>query len=259
MARLCSAAVPAWGAEVVSSNIVGYEKVILNVGYNMVGVQFRQVGGGNLDLSTAGVLEDSFAGFDDEGAFANELQVWNGVNGYTVYGWSGTSGTDVLEDPTLDNQWVDLDLAAITEEAKAGSGFWIKAATAGDITISGEVPTDATTSQDLTSGFNVVANPYPGAVPVSKFGTLDATFEGFDEEGTFATELQVWNGVNGYTVYGWSGTSGTDVLEDPSVDGKWVDLDLAVPDDTVTIPFGTAVWIKTPHAGTITFTSPVAE
>ena len=248
----CLGYAPAQAAEVVSSNIVGYEKVSLQKGFNMVGVQFVKVGGEDLDLMTVGVLDDQMAGYDEDGVYATEMRMWTG-NGYTTYGWSGTSGTDVDEDPTLDNKWLDRDNEEIDEIASPSTGFWIVAEKAGTMTISGEVPATDTVSVQLTAGFNMVANPYPGEVAITSFGTLDSSFAGYDEDGVYATEMRVWTG-NGYTTYGWSGTSGTDVDEDPTLDNKWLDRDNE--EVTVTIPFGTAVWIYAEKAGTLTFSAP---
>ena len=59
-------ALPAWAAEVYSSNIVGYQKLSLVPGYNMVAVQFANVGGGAQDLSTYFQMDDSYEGYDDD-------------------------------------------------------------------------------------------------------------------------------------------------------------------------------------------------
>ena len=130
---------PAWGAEVVSSNIVGYEKVNLSKGFNMIGTQFLQVGGEPLAIATVGVLDSSMAGFDEDGVYATEMQIWNG-NGYDYYGWSGTSAGEYMEDESLNNMWLNGDFKTDDATSTAGQGFWIKAATAGTITLSGEVP-----------------------------------------------------------------------------------------------------------------------
>ncbi len=138
-----------------------------------------------------------------------------------------------------------------------GAGVWIKAEKAGSITISGQVVnSDMTVS--LVQGFNLVANPYPQAVDVAKFGTLDSTFAGYDSDYSYATEMRVWDPARqSYVYYGWSGTSGTDIDDDPSYDNQW--LDSATEITTETIPFGAAVWIKAEKAGTITFSAPKAE
>ena len=246
---------PAWGAEVVSSNIVGYEKIQLSAGYNMVGVQFLNVGGEDKSLSTFSVLDDSFEGYDDNYDFPTKMQIWNG-NGYDYYGWAGTSGTEVDDDPSLDFTWTDTEAEAVDDvELTASSAVWIKAANAGVMTISGEVPT-GTITVNLVKGFNMVANPFPQAIPVTSFGVLDSSFAGYDDEYEFPTKMQVWNG-NGYDYYGWAGTSGTEVDDDPSLDNTWTDTEAEKTD--AVIPFGGAVWIKAEKAGTITFTSPIAE
>ena len=125
---------PAHAADVVSSNIVGYEKITLNAGWNMLGIQFVQVGQGEaMDLSTFAALNPEMAGFDEDGNFATELQVWNGL-GYDMFGWSGSSGTDVLDTPDLDNKWLNGDLEESDGTVLFGHGVWIKTDAAGTIT-----------------------------------------------------------------------------------------------------------------------------
>ena len=221
----------------------------------MIGNQFRLVGGTAKDLVTVGELDSSMSGFDGEGTFKTTMRVWTG-NGYTIYGWSGGSGTEYLEDATMDNKWLNEDLELVDDVADAGFGFWIEAGETGTITISGEVPSESSIETPLVAGFNLLANPYPGAVAIPNFGQLDSSFAGFDGEGTFATTMRVWTG-NGYTIYGWSGTSGSEYLEDSTMDNKWLNEDLELVEET--IPFGTAVWIEAPASGKITFSAPAAN
>ena len=244
---------PARAADVVSSNIVGYEKINLAAGSTLVGVQFSEVGGEALSLAKVGTLPASDAGITEDGDFVTTLKCWTG-NGYVTYGWSGTAGTDLLDNPELDNQWLDADLAPADEDADTSTGFWVKAPKASTLTISGEVSTDASIAVSLSAGANIVANPYPVATKISDFGKLDASFAGITEDGDFVTTLKYWTG-NGYVTYGWSGTAGTDLLDNPALDNKWLDADLATVDEE--IPCGTAVWIKAEKAGTLTFTSPL--
>ena len=249
----CLGYVPASAAEVVSSNIVGYQKVSLDAGYNMIGMQFVEVGSADAKaLSTAATLDSSMAGFDEDGNYATELKVWKNGN-YTTYGWSGDSGTEYLEDETLDSKWLNLDYEEDPEASlDAPDAVWIKAATAGTVTVCGQVPAENSVTVPLAVGYNMVANPYPKTVKVADFGVLSANMAGFDEDGNYATELKVWKNGN-YTTYGWSGTSGTEYLEDPSLDNKWLNLDYEETDDTV--DFGHGVWIKAASAGSITFTA----
>ena len=236
----------------VSSNVVGYQKVALDPGYNMIGMQFVEVGSGDAKaLADAATLDSSMAGFDDEGTYATELKVWKNGN-YTTFGWSGTSGTDVLDDSTFDNKWLNGDLEETADELAAEDAVWIKAEKAGTVTVCGQVPSESSVTVPLVAGYNMVANPYPKTVKVADFGVLSANLAGFDDEGTYATELKVWKNGN-YTTFGWSGTSGSDVLGDPSLDNKWLNGDLEETDDTV--DFGHGVWIKAASAGSITFSA----
>ncbi|MBQ8571037.1 MAG: hypothetical protein IJ444_05975 [Kiritimatiellae bacterium] len=219
----------------------------------MIGMQFVDIGGGELPMGTAAILDSSMAGFDDEGTYITEIHVWNGV-GYNIYGWSGTSGTEYLEDPSYDNQWLNDQLEPLEVETfPKAQGVWLKAGSKGSVTIAGEVPTDKSVTVELNVGWNMVANPFPGDVKISSFGMLSDDMAGFDDEGNYITEMHVWNGV-GYNIYGWSGTSGTEYLEDPSYDNKWLNDQLEIPEDNVVLPYGRGVWIKAGSSGSITFT-----
>ena len=231
---------------------MGYQKVSLDAGYNMIGMQFVEVGSADAKaLADAAKLDAAMSGFNEDGDYATELKVWrNGT--YTTFGWSGSSGTDVLGDDSLDNKWLNKDLEETADELDAEDAVWIKAEKAGTVTVCGQVPSESTVTVPLAAGYNMVANPYPKTVKVADFGVLSANMAGFNEDGDYATELKVWkNGT--YTTFGWSGSSGTDVLGDDSLDNKWLNKDLEETDDTV--DFGHGVWIKAGSAGSITFTA----
>ena len=257
LAALAALALPVIATEVTSSNVVGYTKVSLDAGYNMIGVQFQNIGTQTAAITTLGKLDSSFAGYDDAYDFPTQMRVWNGV-GYDYYGWAGTSGTEVDNDSTLDNTWTDLEAYAVTDTLKPGDGVWIVAEKAGTITLSGEVPsmTSGPITYNLSAGYNIVANPYPYAVPVTSFGTLDSSFAGYDDAYDFPTQMRVWNGV-GYDYYGWAGTSGTEVDNDSTLDNTWTDLEAYAVDAQIGV--GEAVWILAEKAGTITFQAPQAS
>ena len=107
---------PAWGAEVVSSNIVGYEKVTLSAGLNLIGSQFVVVGGGTATMNELTTAMDGQSGYDDDSYDpTTELRIWTG-SGYAQYGWSGDLLADSpalademgVTDHSLDNQWLKL-------------------------------------------------------------------------------------------------------------------------------------------------------
>lgn len=244
---------PAWAAEVVSSNIVGYEKITLNAGYNMIGVQFNQVGGEAIKLATFGTLDSSMAGLDEDYNYTTTLLRWNG-NGYDTFGWTGDSGTEMLDDASYDYQWLNLDLEDEGDSTTPGFSGWVKAGSAGTLTVSGEVPdVKDITPVALTSGFNMLAYPFPKQQPLAKFATFsrtDGVTAGLDEDYNYTTTLLIWNG-NGYNTFGWTGDSGTEMLDDASFDNQWLNLDLE--DEGTTLDFGKGFWIRAAAAGTLTF------
>lgn len=250
-------AVPAWGAEVVSSNIVGYDKINLSEGFNLVGIQFQTVGATS-DLSrkiaTIATLDDSMSGYDDGYEYATQMQVWDpGTASYTIYGWAGTSPGDIDGMDELNNQWLDFNTEETDETIQVMNGVWIKAEKAGTMTLSGQVlQADTPQTINLAEGFNIVANPYPVEVKIAEFGKLDATMSGYDDGYEYATQMQVWNPATAsYTIYGWAGTSPGEIDGMSALNNQW--LDFNTEETTDTLPIGAAVWIKAEKAGTITF------
>ena len=255
-----TAVAPAWGAEVVSSNIVGYHKINLVKGYNLVAPQFVPVGATTLtrDISTIGVLDDTMAGYDEDYFYATEMKVWDPTKqDYVNYGWAGTSPEEIDNMPELNNTWLDSTTEETDETVDVGQGFWVKAGTAGTMTISGEVPSENNIPAgglvvDLVPGFNMIANPYPMEVPISTFGTLDASMAGYDEDYFYATEMKVWDPTKqDYVNYGWAGTSPGEIDNMPELNNTW--LDSTTEETSDKIPQGAAVWIKAEKTGKLTF------
>ncbi len=230
---------------------MGYTKVNLDAGYNMIGVQFVDIGGDAKDLATVGTLDASMAGCDDEGTFATTMQVFRNGDYLQTFGWMGTSGTQYFDGEIPDNEWLNRDLEDAGETLDKGEAFWVKAGSAGTLTLVGQVPT-GTITIPLSAGYNMVANPFPKAVKVSEFGQLSANMAGCDDEGNFVTTMQVFKNGDYLQTFGWMGTSGTQYFDGEIPDNKWLNRDLEETDDTVDV--GHAVWIKAGSAGSITFT-----
>ena len=246
-----AACLPTFAGTVESSNTVGYTKVNLQAGYNMIGVQFVDIGGAAKDLATVVTLDSTMAGCDDEGNFATTMMVFKNGGYLEDFGWMGTSGTDYFDGEIADNQWLNRDLEDAGNTLNRGDAFWVKAGSAGTLTILGEVPS-GTITIPLSAGYNMVANPFPKSVKVSEFGTLSADMVGCDDEGNFATTMMVFKNGGYLEDFGWMGTSGTDYFDGEIADNKWLNRDLEETDDTVDV--GNAVWIKAGSAGSITFT-----
>ena len=100
--------VPARAAEVVSSNIVGYNKVTLNQGYNMLAVQFAKVGGAAQSIQevfTGNLPDMGFDSATDEPIWNAKFQTWNG-GGFDTYYWTGSTGNDIFGEEGWNNVWV---------------------------------------------------------------------------------------------------------------------------------------------------------
>lgn len=233
----CLGYAPAQAADVVSSNIVGYNKISLQAGYNLLGNNWNLVGGQD-GLVTEVLDATALPGFDGE-AFNSQLQLWTG-EGYTIYGWAGNVG-----DATYDYQWLNtttLEPTAI--EAPKGTAFWVKAGAATDVVFSGEVASEDTLTISVTSGYSLLANPFPETISIQNIQS--ANLPGFDGE-AFNAQLQLWTG-EGYTIYGWAGNVG-----DAAYDNKWLDTTTLNP-ATVNLDIGKGFWIKSTTAADIVFT-----
>ena len=243
----CLGYAPARAADVVSSNIVGYQKMQLTSQFTLVAAQFNNIGAETKDVQDFIGADNDLPGLDADNGYAvqTELRYWNGT-GYDTYGWDPDGDPNI---PNSDHKWVDEDLAVASFDMDVGTAVWIKVptGTTGNIVLSGEVPEGDSKEIQLRAGFNLIANPFPTAIDIQKI-QAGATIPGLDAENGYAvqTELRYWDGT-GYETYGWDSEGDPNV---PNSDHKWVDEDLVVA--TRTIELGKGFWIKTPVAGTVT-------
>ena len=233
---MCRSA-PAQAADVVSSNIVGYEKITITPGLNMIGNQFLTVGGTSFQNINE-MFKDSenfVAGSADE---ADTILTWNGSEYNNIYYYDD-----------YDYNWYnveDIDNAT-TDTVCAGGGFWFKHAGNETITttLAGEVPTDATIAVSLTSGLNFIANPYPMAIcPNGDYFTVEGAIAGSADE---ADTILTWNGTEYDNIYYYD-----------DYDYNWYnveDIDNAVSEEILKPAMG--FWYKHQGTGaTLTFGKP---
>ena len=149
-------ALPAWAAEVVSSNIVGYQKVTLQPGFNFVAPQFTAVGGGAINLQSIhlDVSDDDATGTDniqllDDGGATIAQYYWLPAD------WFG--GTQ--------SGWVDDNDQLVAETLDAGLSVLIDSTDDLTVTISGEVSTNDTEVVSI-AGFNFVGNSTPVTINI---------------------------------------------------------------------------------------------
>ena len=112
---------PAQAAEVVSSNIVGYNKLAVTANaFEILGAQFTSIGDTDIDIQD--LIVDGVAAGDN-------LLFFNGT-GYDSYTYSDETYSEDWSQQ-LGPGWLDDEVGTrSSREVDIGKGFWIKAASA---------------------------------------------------------------------------------------------------------------------------------
>ena len=226
-------AAPAWAAEVVSSNIVGYTKVSVTAGLSIVGQQFVAVGGGdqNIQSITASGLEDGGVDF---------IRIWNGT-GYNSYSYF-SADDDIAG--TGSAAWGNDDWEVVDVDFAPGTGMWLSAQNDATITFSGEVGNGNTVS--FSAGLNLITPPQPTIVNIQDIQAVGLSDGGIDF-------IRVWNG-SGYVSYSYFSAD-----DDIAGTGKaaWGNDDWEPVD--VSFDPGLGMWLSAQNSGTLTFPNALAE
>ena len=178
-------AAPAWAAEVVSSNIVGYQKVELQPGFNFVAPQFT------VDLQS---IRLDVA--DEDATGADSISIMDeGGNPLATYFWSPAEwfGGDK-------SGWVDGDTGTLAETSlDNGLSVLLDSADTATVTVSGEV--SSTDSMVISqAGFNFVGNSTPVTIDIQ-----DIQIDISDEDATGADSISILDeGGNPLATYFWS-------------------------------------------------------
>jgi len=242
------------GSTVTSANIVGYKQVTLNPGFNMIALNWQQVG------YTGGVEQIAITNlFDPTEAAANltvgvlssitgigvnhgdTIEVWNGI-GYNTYFFCTNHfvGTTPV--------WVNNanTHVATSDTIPLGLGFWLfhQGTATNTVTLSGQVKFMGVAHQHVIEpGFNMIGSGFASDAPLNDarwtwasdgavVGVLSSvTGIGVNHGDT----IEVWNGI-GYNTYFFCTNHfvGTTPV--------WVNnsnTHVATPDS---VPLGSAVW-----------------
>ena len=119
---------------------MGYQKINLNSGYNMLGVQFNEVGGSSktlADVFTGNLPDMEYDETADALVWNAKILQWNG-GGYNTYYWVGNKGEEIFEDSSYDNVWVADELGENIASGTIGigDGFFVWLNSADNATIS---------------------------------------------------------------------------------------------------------------------------
>ena len=262
-AIFAASAFSAFAADVYSSNIVGYTKLTVDSGtFNMIGVQFQNVGGGSMKINDL-FKEPAEGAFVGAPVFteADQLRVWDPeTGGYVQYffgDWAGVYGAE------YDNLWYwESDDANPTEDTLApGAAVWFLSKSAGTnvlMSVAGEVVSTNYVVTLKGATFNMVANPFPVPLSLSDVtvsGTVDWINSGFTGAPVFteADQVRVWDPVTGgykqYFYGNWANAY-------PGYDNQWYwESDDSTP-TTDSIPVGGAAWFLLKGATDVTVTFP---
>ena len=232
---------PAWAAEVVSVNTVGYQKVELQPGFNFVAPQFIAVGGGTISIQD---IHLDVA--DEDVSYVDNIQILD-EGGATIASYSWWPKADTVSG--LKSGWVDGDTGDLADVMlDNGVSVLIEANDYSTVTIAGEVSTNDA-SVTSVAGFNWVGNPTPVAINIQ-----DIQIDVADADVSYVDNIQILD-AGGATIASYSWWPKGDTVS--GLKSGWVDGDTSDLAD-VTLEPGQGVLLETQDAG-ITITVPAAQ
>ena len=218
---------PAWAAEVVSSNIVGYNKVTVPAGMTILGQQFVAVGGEVQDIQ-----EIKGEGLADGGM--DYLLIWDG-SAYSDY-YYYTEADDINGDGTA--AWGNLDWEPVNVEIAPGTGMWMNTQDASTVIFAGQVGSE--TEVSVTAGLNLVTQTLPMDIELQ-----DVKGEGLADGGM--DYILIWDG-SAYADYYYY-TEADDINGDGTA--AWGNLDWEPVE--VTLKAGNGFWFSAQNDGKLIF------
>ena len=202
-------------ADVTSANVVGYNTVTINPGFNMFAVNFKQMGEEASikidDLFPGGGKTDTIFKAGATSADGDYIKVWDNASGeYNTYWLYYIKKGGIAENKYW---WCNSDGGAKAADTnvkfKNGDAFWYysyntKAVTA---TVSGEVELSDVKEIDIKPGFNMIASYFPTGWTINDDTYYTTTFWENSGAKSGATSgdgdyIKVWdNAKNEYDTY----------------------------------------------------------
>ena len=233
---------------------MGYTKLTLYPGMNMIGGLFQKVGTG--------------AALSLNGQFADDVTVSKSGSGAdnadTILTFDASSQGyestyyfyyDEEDDEEYNNKWYSTsDNAEPTRDTLAGGAagwYRYRGTSSVQITMAGEVPTNENYSVTLYLGMNFVANPYPCKIPLNgtAFSVEGITSgSGADNADTILTfDAATQNYADTYYFY-------YDEEDDEDYNNKWYSTSDNAEPTQDTIDPGAGFWYRHRGTGTATLT-----
>ncbi len=182
--------VPARAAEVVSSNVVGYQKVTLAANnYTMLAPMFNNVGGGEKAIKNIFEEDDFVSG--EVSTSADCIYLWEDGEYTRTYFFSSDAN----------DAWSDAQdgFDETTDSLQTGLGFWFYSRSDSDktVTLAGEVPTTNIVVNIAADNYTMIANPFAAPLPIKSIVPATGEFTS-GEVSTSADCIYLWED-GGYT------------------------------------------------------------
>lgn len=237
-------ALPARAAEVVSSNIVGYEKINVPVNkMDIIGVQFQNIGSDGI-VSLQDIKVEGFDGYGSDWIKIYDPATYS----YTTATFWGEDMGGVVDGDgkNLGPGWGDENQVAIDTTLTSGQAVWTQSEAGGKVVVSGEVVADNTIEIPVNL-MTIVANPLPMAVSIQEI-----VAEGFDGYGSDWIKIYNPDTYSYVTATYWGEDMGgvANGDGDPLGPGWGDENQVAV---SVDIAVGQGFWIQSESGGKLVF------
>lgn len=232
-------------AAVESVNIVGYNTVTIDKEWTIIGVNFENVGSGEITINDAIPFAEGMTKGNTTGT-ADNIQIQNVSGTYDTYYMSNGKNVKGNTVTGLEGNWAAASQYTPTE-ATIGSGtaMWYGAkniATPFNITVAGQVLVSATADTSINLVAKHIANPY--ATDLALNDGIPYT-EGMTKGNTTgsADNIQIQNDSGTYDTYYMSNGKNVKGNTVTGLEGKWAAASQYTPaDSSAVIPVGKGAW-----------------
>ena len=230
-----------------SANVVGYNTVDINPGYNMFAVNFKQMGETQSikidNLFPGGGKADTKFTYGATSANADQIQVWdNEIGDYKSYFlYKIKKGTNAK-----DYYWVDSSSQLATDVTfKNGDSFWFfkRGEEKVTVNVSGEVELTDVKEIDIKAGYNMIGSFFPTGWTINDDSFYTAEYwqnsgATYGATSGSADTIQVWdNTKSDYSTYFlYKIKKGSNAK-----DYKWVDSSSNLAEGNILTP-GKGAW-----------------
>ncbi len=203
----------------------------------MIATPFDAVSGDGAGI----MIKDLVTGEIPVGA---EMQVRLKNGGYDIYNYIETAYDEELDEERPG--WADGDEYLVKTKLAPGAAFWLKVPSVCDVSLAGQILTDASKETDFNKGiYSMIGNPYP----------VDVNPNNLEWTGlSYGDEMQVRLDKGGYDIYNYIETAYDEELDEERP--GWADGDEYLV-KTKILRSARGAWIKPAKAISINWQNPI--